>query len=200
MKSHIDCASRQLRISVGLVSPARGQAVNEPEPVSDKDRRISHRCSPAVRQAIASKRCRPVRPSKVVAPPAGYPAATSLRARITKKRSSVRSACPVPTPGPEAFRAPQLEFAADWRSEGGSVSDARLNHPILHLAIATTWERFLSDCGVNFESSLSARSINSSQRFSVSRACLWPTASSSESTSDGLDTDRPPPSDYINSR
>jgi len=42
MKPHIDCASRQLRISVGLVSPARGQAVNEPKPVSDKDRRISH--------------------------------------------------------------------------------------------------------------------------------------------------------------
>ena len=199
MKSHIDCASRQLRISVGLVSPARGQAVNEPEPVSDKDRRISHQCSPAVRQAIASKRCRPVRPSKVVAPPAGYPAAASLRARITRKRSSVRSACPVPSQARKLFRAPQFEFAAE-RSEGGSVSDARLNHPILHLAIATMWERFLSDCGLNFESSLSARSINSSQRFSVSCACLWPTASSSESTSDGLDTDRPPPSDYINSR
>ena len=38
------------------------------------------------------------------------------------------------------------------------------------------------------------------ERFIASRACLWASASRSESPSDGLDTDPPPPSGYINSR
>ncbi len=51
-------------------------------------------CSLAMRLPTASRPLRSARLSSVVALRAGYPRATSLRARITRKRSSIRSEVP----------------------------------------------------------------------------------------------------------
>lgn len=88
---------------------------------------------------------------------------------------------------------PQFEFATGPGQEHGTVGDAGLNRLTPSSAQAAKWGVHLSDCRENFESSLSARSISSSQRFMTSSAS-W--CAHSNSLSDGLDT-HPSPVEQI---